>query len=637
MIPVEITDDHIDRISAFLDRDFSHAACRAALKERHSIDVQAAPGSGKTTLLVAKLALLSEQWPYARRGICVLSHTNVAREEVEKQLSKHPTGSALLGYPHFIGTIQSFAHEFLALPYLRGQGIHARVVDNERFAAAARRAAKSYYKVNQHLERHPRTADKTISTLRFSGPKLDVTSDGALPRPDAPTYEQFKMLKKALARDGIFRFDDMLAIAQRALLKVPALRRAVSTRFPVVFFDEMQDTDNLQEELIDAAFEDSCTIQRFGDRNQGIFDDADRDESASSFPREGFIDLVHSRRFGVHIAKAASKLTIVQPQEIEGNPERPEKNHTIFLFDEASIESVLPEFGSLIISQFPDPLPGDFVAKAVGARKSGEGRALPRHIGDYLPGFDASQTSRSSGLTDFIGYVRRARGLIAEQHNLHAAAPVIWDGILALLHTHRCKLKSEEVVTRRSVLRQLDDEEPQASFALRALARRLCLGPEPDAETWPQTVADVVSALSSILPNGVGSSSETFLLWNDSPTSPAVAPAVRRNMYEHVEGERRVCIDLNTIHGVKGETHDATLVLTTVSRKVFDLKEALAPISETGKARALKTVSKQLMTLFVGMTRPRDLLCLAVMADHCTKEQHDALVALGWEFKDLRS
>lgn len=53
------------------------------LKEMTSIDVSACPGSGKTTLLVAKLAILANKWKYRTKGICVLSHTNAARDETD--------------------------------------------------------------------------------------------------------------------------------------------------------------------------------------------------------------------------------------------------------------------------------------------------------------------------------------------------------------------------------------------------------------------------------------------------------------------------------------------------------------------------------------------------------------------------
>jgi hypothetical protein len=79
-------------------------------------DVQACPGSGKTTLVGLKLLCMAMRWPSLQRGICVLAHTNVAKDEILKCLSLHPAGQALRGYPHFVGTIQEFVNTFLALP-----------------------------------------------------------------------------------------------------------------------------------------------------------------------------------------------------------------------------------------------------------------------------------------------------------------------------------------------------------------------------------------------------------------------------------------------------------------------------------------------------------------------------------------
>ena len=103
-----------DALLADLDQelggcDFSAAPQRDFLGCATSRDVQAAPGSGKTTLLVAKLDLLARAWGSRRQGICVISHTNAAREEVERLLSDHPSGAALLAYPHFVGTVTAFS------------------------------------------------------------------------------------------------------------------------------------------------------------------------------------------------------------------------------------------------------------------------------------------------------------------------------------------------------------------------------------------------------------------------------------------------------------------------------------------------------------------------------------------------
>ena len=83
------------------------------LKSSMTLDIESCPGSGKTTLLVAKLAILARKWCDLRRGLCVLSHTNAARREIEQRLGNTAEGKRLLSYPHFIGTIHGFVNEFL--------------------------------------------------------------------------------------------------------------------------------------------------------------------------------------------------------------------------------------------------------------------------------------------------------------------------------------------------------------------------------------------------------------------------------------------------------------------------------------------------------------------------------------------
>lgn len=65
------------------------------LKRMDTIDVEACPGSGKTTLL--ELAILARHWPTMRSGLCVLSHTNAARDEIAGRLSSCPEGAMLMG------------------------------------------------------------------------------------------------------------------------------------------------------------------------------------------------------------------------------------------------------------------------------------------------------------------------------------------------------------------------------------------------------------------------------------------------------------------------------------------------------------------------------------------------------------
>ncbi|GAA3212385.1 hypothetical protein GCM10020256_11750 [Streptomyces thermocoprophilus] len=79
------------------------------LQSETTQDLQAAPGSGKTTLIGLKLALMADAWTSVTRGVCVLSHTNTAKNEITDRVASLAAGRSLLRYPHFIGTIQSFS------------------------------------------------------------------------------------------------------------------------------------------------------------------------------------------------------------------------------------------------------------------------------------------------------------------------------------------------------------------------------------------------------------------------------------------------------------------------------------------------------------------------------------------------
>lgn len=100
----------------------------------HSVDVSACPSSWKTTVLLAKLKLLADRMPLENgTGICVLSHTNVAVDEIRNRLSDYT--DKLFSYPNYIGTIQSFVDKFVTMPYLRTIAErNVQVVDNVTFA-----------------------------------------------------------------------------------------------------------------------------------------------------------------------------------------------------------------------------------------------------------------------------------------------------------------------------------------------------------------------------------------------------------------------------------------------------------------------------------------------------------------------
>jgi len=121
------------------------------IKNSDSLDFQAVPGSGKTTLLVTKLLLIADKWDFKNKGICVLSHTNVAKDEIYKKINESGIGKNLLKYPHFIGTIQGFVDKYLGIPAIKYNNFNFSTVDSEFYNSYAKK--KLNFKARNYLDR----------------------------------------------------------------------------------------------------------------------------------------------------------------------------------------------------------------------------------------------------------------------------------------------------------------------------------------------------------------------------------------------------------------------------------------------------------------------------------------------------
>jgi len=244
----------------------------------------------QTTLLVAKLALLSRTWTSRTQGICVISHTNAAREEIEKKLHAHPAASAFLGYPHFIGTVTSFLDRFVALPYLRGLGWPMQRVDDDVFAAVAlsrwqgkTTLAKSSRAQNgrnrfaienwvANLELAPDFDDGSVSLPQRLKVKKKYDRQ---PGPASDSGRELEELKAELVCDGFYRYGDLTELAVRAIAKCPTIVARLRKRFPLVILDEAQDTNGTQLKLLDQIFGEGTAYQRLGDQNQTLYEQDD--------------------------------------------------------------------------------------------------------------------------------------------------------------------------------------------------------------------------------------------------------------------------------------------------------------------------------------------------------------------------
>lgn len=95
---------------------------------------------------------------------------------------------------------------------------------------------------------------------------------------------------------------------------------------------------------------------------------------------------------------------------------------------------------------------------------------------------------------------------------------------------------------------------------------------------------------------------------------------------------------IGTVAGMKGETHVASLILESYggnSRK-FDVELGLAYIAGLAPKKLEKlpkTQQAQMRNLYVAMSRPTTLLCLAANQSRAPQNLRDALASKGWHLE----
>ena len=644
-MPLEIADADIALIAQELRLELDDPQRVAVLKEVTSCDVQAGPGSGKTTILTAKLAILAKKWPYRDRGICVLSHTNVARREIEQKLSRSASLRILLGYPHFIGTFQTFVDQFLSVPFLRRERVEVTAVDDDRFGARAwamlrQKCWKAAFAIEKFCGNDATRAQSIVASLRLDGAHMGVTHSmhGAnrFPGPSSATGQALIAVKQALREEGCFRYDDMYAFAEACLFKVPYVAAALRRRFPWVFVDELQDTKPAQDRIVEQVFAaGDCVFQRFGDKNQAIFDfEADSDDGQSLFGRRKTLFLNRTHRFGQSVANLVSRLTAVEPQQLVGNPQRPNCQHTVFVFNRSSAKSIVPLFGDLVLQRVPAEVLKEQSVCVVGGRVNPAQHArdrFPACLGDYVDGYVSPNAAKPARPDSFLGYVIEGRKKWAEEGTGADPYNAVISGALALLRRGDAAGAGTTPTNKAEFHQALLQSGRLTAF------QRLCWGllnpaAALGADVWPNRMKELLAILDLSKPTQEVSQ---FLEWADSVGtgvgSGTRSTARAENTYFHRTKSAVLPIRFDSIHGVKGETHAATLVVETFSKQ-HDLQQLLPVL--TGKTHGSQlnaSLRSHCKRAYVGMTRPSHMLCLGIFAEHIDDAGIAALVATGWE------
>ena len=637
MMEWQISDQDIQAVEELLLPHGAHFQedARNVIRCWHSTDVAACPGSGKTTVLLAKLKLLVDRMPLENgAGICVLSHTNVAVNEIKNRLSDY--ADRLLSYPNYIGTIQSFVDRFVTMPYIRNFfGRNVQVVDNLTYAqhVLSKMQHDAKYEALDYVTKNNFETGEQFSDRISHTQALHRRDDGALcvgkqKKPLAGagknSAEQYKELLTELLKDeGIIRYQDAYAYASTAIDELPVEYTALfSSRFKYVFIDEYQDCNNLQRQAIDAIFDpQKCKIFKIGDSEQAIYN-SDEDTTPDWTPQPDFLPIMTSCRFNQETADVICKLT-------------KDNRNIVTLAGETGVKPVLLVFSlekiDRVIGGFVSALDRhglydkDGIYKAIGAIKKEDSAGLK--IGSYWAEFDSSEKMKS-------GYVYWA--LVDEivryllEGKLYKAEQIVRKLLCRVFHyipiRYSVSSKDYTIVTMKQAL----DERYGEYY--RQWIYEMSRIPKIDKHSIDQILRQRINNLLRIKsPNltDIFDSLPTYFLGETSTISNVKMP--ENNVWIDPIRGRRIIFD--TIHGVKGETHDATLYLETEREHASDLSRILYCFG-VGKQGSSPLYDYSRKLAYVGMSRPRKLLCVAMQEKTYVKSR--GVLDSDWEFIDLR-
>lgn len=623
MLHFSITDTDLDRVESIIAGIKFDAKRREIIKRLDSFDVQAFPGTGKTTVIIGKLVALLDKWDSNTSGICVISHTNVAKEEIERRMRKSSKGKSLKSYPHFVGTLNSFFDTYVAIPWLRSYGYPVVTVDTEN--VLGRRFDNLNHGSKMYLSKKA-MAENACEAIDYP---IKLKNLGC--RKETATFKDVKRVIELSYSKGLFTYDEMLYIARYALRENPSLAETIQERFPIVMVDEAQDTSDLQWELLEIVFPKNgkSVIQLFGDVNQAIYQSYMNSSSSTRYPQSPILTIPDSKRFGESISTLSNRLSITK-ESMEGKSdsfEHLKDKNTVFLFDKNKINQVVPVFSSYILECFTDEELKQYKSDGihiVGMVHSKEAldvsdKRFPASLIDYWNQYQPRLSGKNKKSDALIDYFRLAN----KEKTLSEKVEVILQGIKKLLNKKLSKGLPQYASALNALLDKISLED---TVEFKSELMSIVEAKVDSSEDWLQCKLKLHSFIQRWY-NIDFSSADDFMRWENLSAEDSKTVT---NRYVFENEERSVEIEFSSIHAVKGRTHLATLVVDTYwyDRNIPSILPWIT--GNLGRKKLGVQNAMRLKCHYVGLTRARGLVCMAIPKAKLVDKDIESLSAVGW-------
>ncbi len=532
--------------------------------------VRACPGSGKTYSVAARLADRMSKWPLNHQGIAAISFTNAAWQEIERQVTKHFKIEKPIPYPHFLGTIDSFLNRFIFLPFGHlVMGCRSRPV--------------------LVGEPHGHWSGKSFSDSFFANLSYDINGElYPINKTIMPTNWQnnryIKPAKIRLQRAGYANQDDSNYFGMKILECYPKIAKAIIHRFPLFMIDEAQDTSEIQMRIIDLLIDNGLdNIMLVGDPDQAIFEwhDAKPQLFIDKYNewKDNSIILNENRRSSQNICNCACRLSTLEETSTSINEEVKECTFLplIRTYDIDNMSELIGTFKSQCsgydIDVTPEQVAVIFRSKNIfnaitGISEIGYGN-LP-----WTPDCPYSKDFAKGKYLFYNGEFRKGFSLI--QNAI----------IKVLTGSQFCSAKDIE---RMTGINGFVEFRKNVYEIIKILPDTNC------------TIGEWIDGTNTIFLN------------NEIDIELKIKNSHRDISFDELFGIDNKKITksdylIGTIHSIKGETFEAVLVVLKqkgIGKYYKTLLKENVPISD----------NEELRIVYVGITRPRRLLVLAVPDD----------------------
>lgn len=609
------------------------------IKKLDTIDLQAVPGSGKTTALLAKLLILERHLPFNDgSGILVISHTNAAVDEIESKIRKYCP--QLFSAPNFVGTIQKFTNEFLAIPfYSKRYEEKIHFIDDDiyntyvqgfsfknlpGFTQQEQNNAKRYLHNNDLYKkfRYSHINGQIVLTNGYNGAPLDFV------KPKGNTHDRNYLdwtdqekqavrawlfaFKKSLFKSGVLCFDDAYCLAFEYLIRFPRIKTILQKRFQYVFVDEMQDMERHQHDLLEEIFfengNSTSKYQRIGDKNQAIYShNVAVDEIWSD--RETTLTINGSHRLTPQIADLVNCFALHRAEgfQVRGLREGDILPH-IIIYTDATIGRVIHKYSEIIHDLLTEGRipPSENKFKAIAWVKAHEGDLQKIGLTDYFPEFDRVGNSSKIDYPSLSNYLHINTRY---KNSLNPIQDNIIEALLKVLRLENIETEKRRQYTKSLLFTRLkESNEPFFNeFKLNLFQWSIALA---RGENVINRIRAYIPQFLFLFGRTINNSNEFISAEAEDDNTRIVTEKINTINYHGFD------IEIATIHSEKGRTHSATLYLETFYNRGQGNYESERLRNQfmfsNLNPRVINVVKQSAKMMYVGISRPTHLLCIAV-------------------------